>query len=48
MVKQLNTCKAFYDYNFLYVKAVIDENGLIVPEKCTEFEYFNTLGVDDL
>lgn len=45
MVKQLNSCKAFYDYNFLqWVKAVIDENGLIIPQKCTEFEYYNALG----
>lgn len=110
MIKQLNSCKAFYDYNFLqsyrsvvafydnkhnvyylyrynsattrqhfykwfkkrdeggcndifitlykfakdfgysYVKAVIEEDGLIVPQKCTECEYFNacTWRVDDL
>ena len=33
------------DYGFLYVKAVIDENGLIIPQKCTPFEYYNSLEV---
>lgn len=38
------------DYGFLHVKAVIDQNGLIIPQKCTPFEYYNTLisEVDEL